>query len=100
MTDANERLADIEQSYQQSLNSPCPDEKHCTCVPALRLALAAANERAKKMTNECHLWIDTLRKVEARAERLEKALRYIVERGYAGAAHVASEALRSHPEAE
>lgn len=29
-------LSDIKAAYDKSINSPCPDEHHCTCVPALR----------------------------------------------------------------
>lgn len=44
---AEERLADYQGSAARIMGEKCPsDEKHCTCVPALKTALAAARRES------------------------------------------------------
>ena len=42
-------LADIKASWRVEMNTPCDDEKHCTCVPALR-------QRNKQLEAEKDQW--------------------------------------------
>jgi hypothetical protein len=45
-------LADYKASYQRVLDEQCgEDEQHCTCVPALRIALKAAQEDANRLAD-------------------------------------------------
>jgi len=37
LDDLREWKQDTLAAYDRAINSPCPDEKHCTCVPALRV---------------------------------------------------------------
>ena len=34
-------LAELKDYYARVISEPCPDEQHCTCVPALRAELDA-----------------------------------------------------------
>lgn len=63
-------LEDIRESYKRAIESPCPGEKHCTCVPALR----RENEELKAKYDE--LLFSVGKKFE-NATRHQTALRYI-----------------------
>lgn len=46
---ATDKLADYEASYRKSIESPCPDEQHCACVPDLRTEVARLDALAAGM---------------------------------------------------
>jgi hypothetical protein len=59
-------LEDIKQSYRQSINSPCPDEQHCTCLPALRSEVERLQEAHVTVCRDTSREIERLRGVLVR----------------------------------
>lgn len=48
------RISDYESAYAATLNSPCEDEKHCTCVPHLRRRIAELEAERDGLRNAMH----------------------------------------------
>ena len=70
LLDARAELAEIKASFASTVAGECaPDEKHCTCVPALRYEVAAlkakleavdlGDVRDARMVAAFHLWAVT-----------------------------------------
>lgn len=68
-------LAEIREAYARVLAEQCaPDEKHCTCVPALRARIAeleAHEEKVNVFAENCQHVVDTMK---ARIAELEVEL--------------------------
>ena len=53
-----EELEDIKDAHCRVMEERCPtDEVHCTCVPALRIALATANERERVLRDALQRYV-------------------------------------------
>jgi hypothetical protein len=53
ITKLEEKLKDIEDSFKATVKGECaPDEKHCSCVPALRLEIERLNALAMKLKTD------------------------------------------------
>lgn len=48
-------IADRQEAYETTLNSPCPDEQHCTCVPALRKRIAELEAELRRTQGRCSI---------------------------------------------
>ncbi len=70
---AETELEDIKEGFRATVDGNCAqDEKHCTCVPALRGALAAAQGLISEMRDEAKADLERAEKTEAALAAVEE----------------------------